>query len=260
MALGRTAEIYAWEQGQILKLFWEWFSADGVEHEARIAHAVHAAGLPVPAVGEVVEVNGRLGLIYERVEGPSIFEAILARPWTLLRSARLLAQVQADVHARGIVPELPSQRERLENKIRAAEALPPDLQKAALKALGKMPDGSRLCHGDFHPGNVLMAARGPIIIDWIDATYGNPLADIVRSSLLIRGAAAGGSLAGWRMKTMVRWYHATYLRRCFQLRPGDQQQFAAWQPIVAAARLSENILEEQDWLLSLVRAGLAKGD
>ena len=59
IALGRTAEIYAWEQGQVLKLFQDWFSADRVEYEAQIAHAVHTSGLPVPAVGEVVEINGR---------------------------------------------------------------------------------------------------------------------------------------------------------------------------------------------------------
>ena len=34
IALGRTAEIYAWEEGQVLKLFQDWFSADLVENEA----------------------------------------------------------------------------------------------------------------------------------------------------------------------------------------------------------------------------------
>lgn len=51
IALGRTAEIYTWEEGQVLKLFQDWFSADGVEYEAQIARAVHTSGLPVPAVG-----------------------------------------------------------------------------------------------------------------------------------------------------------------------------------------------------------------
>ena len=56
IALGRTAEVYAWEEGQVLKLFLDWFSADRVEYEAQIAGPVHASGLPVPAVGDVVEI------------------------------------------------------------------------------------------------------------------------------------------------------------------------------------------------------------
>ena len=136
---------------------------------------VHTSGLSVPAVGEVVEINGRLGLIYERVVGPSMWEYMVTKPWMLLRETRVLADMHADMHASNILPELPSQRQRLEDKIRSAAVLPPDLRQAALRSLGQMPDGDRLCHGDFHPGNILMTAHGPIIIDWPDATRGNPM-------------------------------------------------------------------------------------
>lgn len=47
---------------------------------------------------------------------------------------------------------------------------------------------------DFHPDNVLLAARGPVIIDWPDATRGQPLADVARTSLLLR---LGGLPPGW---------------------------------------------------------------
>lgn len=259
IALGRTAEIYAWEEDQILKLFRHWFPADGVEYEGRIARMVHAVGLPVPAVGEVVETNGRLGLIYERVEGSSMLETFKSEPWTLFRFARLLAELQADMHA-CTVPELPSQRQRLENKIQAAEMLAPDMQEAGLKALDKMPDGDRLCHGDFHPDNILMTAQGPVIIDWIDATRGNPLADVARTLLLLSlGAPPPGTSARWLLDAARHWFHTAYLKRYFQLRPSDQRQLTAWQPVIAAARLSENIPEEQGRLVALVKAGLAQG-
>jgi uncharacterized protein (TIGR02172 family) len=257
IALGRTAEIYVWGEGQILKLFRKGVSADGVEREARIAQAIHAAGLPVPAVGEVVEINGRLGLIYERVEGTSMLEILSAKPWTLFRYARLLAELQADIHAR-IMPGLPSQRKRLENKIRAAEALPPELQEVALKALDRMPDGDRLCHGDFHPDNVLITMRGSIIIDWVNATSGNPLADVARTSLLLTiGDLPPGTTVRWLLNTLRRLFYRIYLKRYFQLRPGDRGQLRAWQPVIAAARLSENIPQERNQLLAIVKAGLS---
>ena len=54
IGFGRTAEIYAWQEDQVLKLFYDWFGLENIEKEARITQAVHDSGLPVPAVGEIV--------------------------------------------------------------------------------------------------------------------------------------------------------------------------------------------------------------
>lgn len=257
IAFGRTAEIYAWEDGWVLKLFHDWCPDEWVRYEAEMARAVQVAGLPVPAAGEIVEIGDRLGLTYQRVEGSTMFEEMSARPWTLPRSSRLLAELQAGMHDDNTVTGLPLQRQRLENKIREAEGLSPDLRAAALEALAAMPEGARLCHGDFHPANVLMTDRGPVVIDWIDATLGRPLADVARSSVLLMGVRAPGSRASWVQKLMVEWHHRIYLRHYFRLRPGGEDEYRAWRPIVAAARMSEGIAEIQDWLLSQVQAGLS---
>jgi Ser/Thr protein kinase RdoA (MazF antagonist) len=257
IARGLTAEVFVWDETRILKLFRDGRSPDQVEYEARIARVVHSAGLPVPAVGEIVEVNGRRGLLYERVDGLSMIDSMGQKLWTLSPSARLGAELHADMHARSTVPELPFQRAELAKHIRAAQMLPPDLQRAALRALDTMPDGDRLCHGDVWPGNVLMSSRGPIIIDWICATRGNPLADVARSSVLLLGALASPPFSRLQ-KAIIRRVHGTYLRRYFQLRPGDQAQCKAWRPIVAAARLSENVPGVQTWLLATVEAGLSQ--
>jgi hypothetical protein len=39
IAYGRTAEIYAWQEGQVLKLFYDWFELEDIEYEARIGRA-----------------------------------------------------------------------------------------------------------------------------------------------------------------------------------------------------------------------------
>jgi len=82
IAQGLTAEVYVWDETRILKLFREGRSPEQVAREAHIARMVHSAGLPVPAVGEIVEVDGRRGLIYERVDGLSMTDSISRRPWT----------------------------------------------------------------------------------------------------------------------------------------------------------------------------------
>ena len=101
---------------------------------------VSAAGLPVPTVGEVVEIDGRPGLIFERIDGPSLPETFRTKPWTLFASARLVAELQADMHACSIAG-LPSQRHRLAEALQQAELLPGGMREAGLRALNNLPDG-----------------------------------------------------------------------------------------------------------------------
>jgi uncharacterized protein (TIGR02172 family) len=250
IALGRTAKVYAWGSSQVLKLFHDWMPLYAIEYEAQIARAVHTTGLPVPAVGEIVEIGDRLALVYERVDGLPMDRVLAKKPWKFFPFTRLLAQLHVDIHASSIIPDIPAQKRRLKQRIQETDVLPDDLKDAVLNTLRQMPDGERLCHGDFHPQNVLMTQQGPVIIDWTDATRGDPIADVARSSIILQGAALTNPSAGW--------FHDAYLRRYFKLhRDNARYQYNTWRTIVAAVRLSENVAEQQEWLLAQVRAGLA---
>jgi uncharacterized protein (TIGR02172 family) len=256
IALGRTAEIYAWDDRRVLKLFNDWFDLESIRFEQEMSRAVHDSGLPVPAVGDIVQVNGRNGLIYERVDGVSMWEVLGKQPWLLLRFARQTADLHARMHARPIQPDLPSQHQRLERKIRGADPLPAPLKQAALEALASLPQGDCLCHGDFHPQNILVTERGPVIIDWIDASLGSPLSDVARTSVIILGAAASRQVPDRFQKAFARLFHTRYLHHYFRLRPGGEEEYHRWLPVVAAARLSEGIAELEDWLVEQVHKGL----
>jgi aminoglycoside phosphotransferase (APT) family kinase protein len=258
IALGRTAEIYAWGSDHILKLFLEGWSGSHVEYEAQVSRIVRAAGLPIPAVEKVVEIDGRPGLIYQRVAGPSMLAILKEKPWKLTRLARLLADLHVSMHACH-VPQLTPQRQRLEANIIKARALPAQLKDATLRKLAELPDGDRLCHGDFHMDNVLLTSSGPVIIDWPDATRGNPLSDVARTSLLQRfSAPPPGESIPKVLDLARRWVDRTYLNRYFQVASADRGQFTAWLPIVAAARLSEEVNGEEETLLALIEGQVSK--
>ncbi len=250
IAYGRTAEIYAWQEGQVLKLFYDWNGLDSIEYEARIGRAVHASGVPAPAVGDILQVNGRNGLTFERITGIPMNNVAEHRPWRGKYYARRMAELHVKMHTAAVQVDIPRQRQRLIDKIHGASALPGPVRSKALAALEAMPDGDRLCHGDFHPGNILITARGEMIIDWIDATLGNPLSDLARTSILIRGGTASKQNANFLEKKFVKAVHDEYIRHYFSLRPGGEQEYNRWLPIVAAARLSENIPELEKWLIA----------
>ena len=257
IALGRTAQVFAWQEGQVIKLFHDWVPEENITHEFRVARLVHATGLDVPdVIGEIVEVDGHRGICYQRLDGDSMMQHIAAHPLSVFTQAGLLGKLHANMHVRQGIG-LPSQREKLQYKIRDAEQLPDHLKEAALLALDKLPDGDRVCHGDFHPGNILMTTRGPIVIDWTDASCGNPLSDVARTLVLLTAAQLPlNSFFGWLVKLGRKRMLAAYTQEYFRTSLLDRSQLKAWMPVVAAARLNEQIPEENERLLTIVRQGL----
>ena len=245
LARGRTADVYAWRDGYVLKVFHDWFSRDSIEYEAMIGRLVHGAGLPAPLPGEVLSIDGHNALVYERVEGQSMVQAMQHQPWRVVSHARRLAALHARLHSDRFTGDLPDQKQGIKNKLFRASALSGRARFAALEALASMPDGDRLCHGDLHPGNVLVTPHGDVAIDWENAAIGNPLADVARSSIILMG----GRVAQPLLSPFSRLFHVAYIREYFRLRPGGEQEYRRWLPIVAAARLSENIPGLHKWLL-----------
>jgi uncharacterized protein (TIGR02172 family) len=252
IAQGRTAEIYLWDDRHILKLFREWWPSNRVDYEARIARAVYAAGIPSPAVSDIVEVNGRYGLIYERLEGISMLQELNTRPWLVLRNARLLAELQAQIHQQSI-PGLPSYKERSAQDIRSTSQLRDDQREKVLSLLAALPDDQKICHGDFHPGNILLTKRGPVIIDWLTACSGSPWADVARTIIIGSvGVKAAADQINPAARTVVRLYFQIYRNHYNALRPDPQRLVERWIPVMAAARLNEDIVPEREALRSLV--------
>lgn len=258
IARGRTADVYPWGDGQILKLYQSWCPPGWVEHEAHVARLLFEAGIPTPAAGDIVSVDGRRGIIYERVDGISMLDDTRRRPWLILCHARTLADLQAQFH-RLSIPGLHSYRDGLANSIRQAPDLPEAIRERALYALTGLPDEKNLCHGDFHPDNVLITRRGAVVIDWMTANLGSRWADVARTSLIL---SIGVKAAGDRLHPFIRLFsglfHQTYLKRYLALAPGGQAELARWQPVIAAARLNERIEPEREALLQMVGEGLGE--
>lgn len=212
-------------------------------------------GVPSPAPGQIVDVNGRRGLIYERLEGISMLQDMNARPWMLFKHARVLAELQVQINQQSITG-LPTYKDRLNYDISNTSELSEDLREKVFSMLEALPDGQNLCHGDYHPGNVIITKRGPLVIDWMTACSGSPWADVARSRLLLSiGAKAAGKQVRPIIRFVVKLYHHTYLNRYHSLMPDTANELGRWKPVIAAGRLNEGIAPEQEALLKIVREG-----
>jgi Ser/Thr protein kinase RdoA (MazF antagonist) len=256
IAQGRTAEVYPWEDGHVLKLYRDWCPREWVHYEARIARAICEAGIPSPAAGDIIEIDGRQGIVYVRVEGISMLQDMNARPWTLLKHARSLADLHVKIH-RQAIPGLPSYKDHLQYAVSTTEHLESGLKNKVLGLLQSLPAESSICHGDYHPGNVLLTKRGPVVIDWMTACSGSPWTDVARTSMILSiGAKAAGKQVRPLLRLVIRLYHDRYLHRYRDLMDEPQGELARWTPVIAAARLNENILPEREALIRIVKEGV----
>jgi uncharacterized protein (TIGR02172 family) len=250
IARGRTAEVYTWETGKVVKVYFPGFSAEDAQYEAKVAAAVQQSGVACPRFYEQVEFEGRPGLIYEHIQGVPMSEMVMKAPWRVPALAQRMAKLHLEMHQPLIKAELPNQREKYARRIEGSDILPAPLKSRLLDAYTKIPDESRLCHGDFHPGNILSNAEKDLAIDWMDVSVGHPMADVARTSILLLGMSATTNPL---IRLLVDWFHSAYLHAYFAS-GGDRVLYRAFLPIVAAARLAEGIPELQVFLLKQAEA------
>jgi len=99
-----------------------------------------------------------------------------------------------------------------------------------------------------------MTPRGPIIIDWMTATRGDPLGDVARTVLLMTvGEPPTGTLIRLLTRLMRGWMRSAYLRRYLQLRPDGRERLDQWLTVTFAARLAEDIKGEAEQLIAFVK-------
>lgn len=98
LAVGRTAEIFLWKKTQVLKLFRDDWSLDSINYEYKISKLVENAGLQVPKVFDLLEVNGRQGIIYEKIIGRSMLESLTSKPLKVKSFGHQLANLHESLH------------------------------------------------------------------------------------------------------------------------------------------------------------------
>jgi aminoglycoside phosphotransferase (APT) family kinase protein len=208
--------------------------------EADIIRRVHAAGLPVPATDGVIEVEGRTGIVLERIEGESMWERMKSRPGDVHSLIDVLVDLQVQVQHTA-VDGLPDLVRRLGSKVGEAASLSAQDRQRAQRMLEELPAGNALCHGDFHPANIVLTGQGRIVLDWYDAAVGDPAADFARSSLLMRPLEAKNTWLRGATSQLLELVHCTYVTELAGRRLIDAATFAPWEAVVAVARMSEPV-------------------
>ncbi|GIQ69134.1 aminoglycoside phosphotransferase [Xylanibacillus composti] len=252
---GRTAEVYAWGEQRALKLYYPGYAADAIRREAEIGQIVREAGVAAPRVYELMEESGRRGLIYERIPGSALAAMMRAHPRGLFKHAREMARLHHRIHSCSST-KLPRQKDKLEQSIREGEGLLKENTATICSYLHALPEGRQICHGDLHPDNILVTADDYVAVDWSNATIGDPLCDVARTSLIFLSPANLRDISAIKAfleRQIRRWLNRAYIREYCRLAKVSRERVDVWILPVAAARLQEQVPGERKWLLRLIQ-------
>ncbi|MGL4913042.1 MAG: aminoglycoside phosphotransferase family protein [Romboutsia sp.] len=177
---GNTAEIFEYGDKKICKLFFEGYSDYAITREYDNAMVIEKLGLPIPSCYGIISHNNRTGIIYDRVDGKTILEHFFETGSTdfLVDTLVALHTQILKYHTQEVMSYKDFLLELIKyNDIKNAEVVAKILQ---------LPDGNHLCHGDFHPQNIMIGKeREAFIIDCMNVCYGPWQYDVARTYFLI---------------------------------------------------------------------------
>lgn len=260
IARGRSAEVFAYNEGTVVKLFNKTFARDHAESEAKIVHFLKNRGLPVPKVYRIVGGDQRWGIVYEKIEGVSMLSMYLENLSMVKEYSNLIADLHWKIH-RIEACTLPCLKSLLFEKINDNKTLPLYQRNQISSILSSLADGNRLCHMDFHPDQILITKKGPCIIDWETGCRGNPIADVARTSIIIQVGQISEpcDVSTEELSSIRTSIRSAYLSRYMGRVTKDAAlEFDLWEIVQAAARLGDGINGEENRLRLIIDTKIQK--
>ena len=221
-----------------IKVFGEHYSKADVLNEALNIARVEETGLNIPRLIEVGMIDGKWSIISEYIEGKTLSQLMKENPEKKEEYINFFIDLQMEVHSKS-APFLNKQKDRMNKKI-ADTDFDATLRYDLYSRLEEMPKHSKVCHGDFHPSNIIITDGKPYIIDWAHASQGNASADVARTYLLFW---MNGDISGAEM----------YLDAFCAKSGTDKEYVKHWMPIVAAAQSLKCKESEREFLMSWVK-------
>lgn len=235
IAKRKNKEIFV-DEDKVIKLYIETHSPSDILNEALNQSRVEEySNLNIPKLLEVKKIDNRWAIISEKIEGKTISQLMKEEPENFDKYLNLFVDVQLAILSNQ-VPLLNRIKEKFTRKLENATNIDENTKYELLQRLQGMKNHNKLCHGDYHPSNVIVKSDGTVyVIDWAHVTQGNASADAARTFLLF-------SIAEESEKAKK------YLNLFSEKSGIPKENIQRWIPIVAATQMTKNIPEEQEFL------------
>lgn len=237
---GECADIYEVDAHTVLKLGKPGWSRDMLYQEYLNGKLIGDSNIPAPKVYDFVEIEDRFGYTMDKLNDVTFLDLMWKYPWKVIAYAKKMAAIHAQIHSVKAPKELPVLSDKYRAFICSKKSIRDDKKRLILQELEWLngENDCSICHGDFHPINILVGKDSYFVIDWVLAAQGNPEADVAGTYLII--SVYGSNIKEKNFfKRLVsalggKLIAKTYLKEYIAITNIDKQKILRWLPIRAA--------------------------
>lgn len=174
---GNTAIIYQYSTSQVLKVFASDYPKDAIQREMNNSCIFNRCFNKSPICYGLKTKENKTGICYEYIKGKTLSEIYLQNHDEMMVMNIIVSLQKAFLNC--------SAYGALDYRVWLNDVS----EGAYTKEIMALPQSNNLCHGDFHPGNILIDENNEAyIIDFMNVCRGPKQYDIARTYYLLSNA------------------------------------------------------------------------
>ena len=256
IASGGQADIYELDNDRILRVLRNPEDKTFALAEFSVMKTLKKMGKEVPMVYEFINVEDKAAIVMERIYGETMLIHMKKKPHKIFTQVKKLAslQIESAGSAKGL--NLTSIKQRARHLISKSEMLDSQMKKFVMDIIDELPEGEDICHGDFHPGNIIISEDKYYVIDWFGVTSGRRLSDIAHTFILLRNTPKIESMSKLEhliTSTVGNLISGRYISNCNKIEHFDWSEFSKWLIVRAAERVYYGMPSEKANLIRFIK-------
>lgn len=178
---GACGEVFRLDDETIIKLYYPRVKKEEIEREKELSKKAFVMGVPTAISYDIVESDGRTGVVYELINSKTLGELIRENPDKLDEYIDMYADVCRQVHSiEASDPTLPSFKDINRADIPNITGLSDEELGILNEFLDMVPDRANCLHGDLNINNIMVQDGECCLIDMGEFSVGTPMFDISR--------------------------------------------------------------------------------
>ena len=165
----------------MIKLYYEFVDVDELLREKRYSVEAFKLGIPTPLSGDLIDVNGKKGIIFERIKTKISFARAYSEDFSRKDElandfAALSKKLHNTICNKAVFPNVKDVYKKYVDRFKDIT----EEEKESIKRfIDNVEDRDTCLHGDYHFGNAIITEDNQkLFIDMADFAYGNPLFDL----------------------------------------------------------------------------------
>ena len=191
---GACGEVFRLDDETIIKLYYPRVKKEEIEQEKALAKKAFVMGVPTAISYDIVEADGRTGVVYELIKSKTIGELIRGDEGHLEEYVAMYAAVCRQIPGIAAEPgQLPSFKDINRSDIPNVTGITEEERAYLHRFLDLIPDRMNCLHGDLNINNIMVQNGECCLIDMGEFSTGTPMFDLSRIlfSMEFAGAAKG---------------------------------------------------------------------